>query len=296
MTRLTTDDIQDIYGQLDRYDRRLVSVTGRTLLGIAAWASGFTDMAHFQRVAPLIKMSIVPIRSGLGVISGFAAVVSSILVHLGFDASVSEQSDVAGFADAVEMGVHVIFAADDVRFVAFCPRYGKTVDNSRATARGFVAGLDLMAGGLDGKDALVLGCGPVGRWAVEALLMHKARVCVVDRLAERAWDLSRWVRRTFQATIQVASNADTALSTHDLIVDATDAAEVIRARHVTVNTRVTAPGMPCGVTLNAREKLAGRFLHDPLQIGVAVMACEAVRIVCGKPDPVRPTGHDGEAG
>jgi pyrrolysine biosynthesis protein PylD len=240
-------------------------------------------------------MAVVPIRSGLGVISGFAETVCGILLHLGFDATIAGCSDVAGFADSLDMGAQVILAADDDRFVAFCPRQGKTVDNSRSTARGFVAGLDLMAGGLDDKGVLVLGCGPVGRWAVEALLMRKARVCVVDRVAEKAGDLSRWARSAFQADVPVGPDLEQALSTHDLVVDATNAADVIHARHVTADTRVAAPGMPCGVTLHAREKLAGRILHDPLQIGVAAMALEAMHIIYGKPFPVRPTDRKGES-
>ena len=209
-------------------------------------------------------MAVVPIRSGLGVISGFAETVCGILVHLGFDALVTGHSDVAGFAEAVDGGSQVILAADDDRFVAFCPRQGKTVDNSRATARGFVAGLDLMAGGLDGKDVLVLGCGPVGRWAVEALLMRKARVSVVDRVAEKAADLAGWAQGYVpNRPSRWPLIRTTALSTHHLIVDATNAADVIHARHVTADTRVAAPGMPCGVTPHAREKLAGRMSARP---------------------------------
>lgn len=294
MTRLTTNDIQDICDQLVEYDRQLISATGQPLMGIAAWASGFKDVTQLQRVAPRIKMVVVPVRNGFGVITGFAESLCGILAHLGFDASVSGYCDVAGFADAVDKGARVIFAADDDRFVAFCLRQGKTVDNARATARGFVAGLDLMAGGLKGKAVLVLGCGPVGRWSVEALLGCKARVCVFDRVAKKAIDTVGWARAALHATIRIAADLDRALSTHCFVVEATNAAEVIRTRHVTPTTCVAAPGMPCGITPQAREQLAGRLLHDPLQIGVAVMACEAVRIVFGKINPVHQAGKDGE--
>lgn len=294
MTRLTTNDIQDIRCELNRYDRYLMSATGRSLLGIGAAAAGIGDVTRLRDAALSIRMAVVPIRSGLGVISGFAETVCGILVHMGFDAFVTGYSDVSGFAEAVDGGAQVILAADDDRFVAFCPRQGKTVDNSRATARGFVAGLDLMAGGLDGKAVLVIGCGPVGRWAVEALLMRKARVSVVDQVAEKAGDVSRWALGEFQTAIRVATDADTALSTHELIVEATTAADVIHARHVTAGTRVAAPGMPCGVTPRAREKLACRILHDPLPIGVATMACQAVGIIREQPVPLRPAVNDGE--
>jgi S-adenosylhomocysteine hydrolase len=68
-----------------------------------------------------------------------------------------------------------------------------------------VAGLDLMAGGLKrARTVLVLGCGPVGRWSVEALLGRKARVCVWSI----GWQKSRgyWPDGpglTFHTTIQV---------------------------------------------------------------------------------------------
>ena len=293
MTRLTTGDIEEICAQLVQYDRKLISVTGQSLLGIGSRTAGLENAAHLQRVAPKIKMAVVPIRSGLGVISGFAEAVCGILLHLGFDATVTGHADVTGFAEAFDLKAQVIFASDDDRFVAFCPRQGKTVDNSRATAEGFVAGLDLMAGGLEGKDVLVLGCGPVGRGAVEALVSRKAKICVVDRVEKRAADLARWAQIERRAILQAASDADKALLTHHLIVDATNAPDVIHERHVTDKTHVAAPGMPCGITLRAREKLAGRILHDPLQIGVAAMACEAARIISETRRTVNPERRDG---
>jgi len=39
---------------------------------------------------------------------------------------------------------------------------------------------------------------------------------------------------------------------------------------------VAAPGMPLGLTAAAAEKTGLRLLHDPLQIGVATMAVEAL--------------------
>ncbi len=294
MTRLTSDDIEGISGHLIEYDRDLASVTGLTLLGIGAVASGLEDCSLLRHVAPTIKMAVVPVRSGLGVIPGFAETVCSILVHLGFAATVTAHPDVAGFDDALHRGAQVIFASDDNRFVAFCPRQGQTVDNSRATANGFIAGLNLMAGGLAGKGVLVLGCGPVGRGVVEALLMRKARVYVVDRDIEKALGVVELMQAERQTTIQVSADLELALSTHDFIVDATNTANVIHPRHVTASTCIAAPGLPCGATPAARKKLSGRILHDPLQIGVAVMACEAMRIIHVKSASVQTTALDGE--
>jgi 3-methylornithyl-N6-L-lysine dehydrogenase len=162
--------------------------------------------------------------------------------------------------------------------VAFCLGPSKTVDNSRATANGFVAGLDLMAAGLESRPVLVLGCGPVGRWVVRALVARGASVSVVDPVPGKADALIGWVGGQRHAAIRVLPDVEQALKEHDLIVDATNAADIIYARHVTDRTRVAAPGMPRGLTDRAMEKLPSRVLHDPLQIGVAAMACEAARI------------------
>jgi len=279
MTRLTHDDIKAICPQLAAYDDHLMSVTGRPLLGIGAAAAGIDDWEAWRHQASTIRMAVVPIRGGLGIISGFADCVCGILAHLGFDAAVTPGSDVAGFAHAVASGAQVIMAADDDRFVAFCLRQGRTVDNSRATAFGFIAGLDGMAGGLAGAEVLVLGCGPVGRWCVAALLQRRARVRVADPQHDRTTALAQWVQRRDGQSIQVITDGELALGSHDLIVDATHAAHLIRARHVTPATRIAAPGVPCGLSPRARQKLDGRFLHDPLQIGVAAMACEAARMM-----------------
>jgi pyrrolysine biosynthesis protein PylD len=289
MTRLNSNDIEAIPSSLVDYDHYLRSVTGQSLLEIGMAASGMEDGSIIERAAPTVAMAVVPIRSGRGIVSGFTQTVCRILIHLGFDARVTGNTDVAGFADAFETGARVILAADDDRFVAFCPKQGKIVDNSRATANGFVAGLEFMAGGLVGKKVLVLGCGPVGRFAVQALLTRNAKICVLDRETRKAAELAAWARDMCLAHVLVLSDAEQALLTHDLIVDATNAAEVIDARHVTPRTRISAPGMPCGITAKALEKLNRRILHDPLQIGVATMACEAMRIILED----RPSGSKG---
>jgi len=279
MTRLTSGDIDAVCGGLEDYDRYLRAATGQSLLGIGAAAAAIADVPALQRLAPTLKIAVVPIRSGLGIISGFARTVCGILRHLGFDGWITANNDVAGFAEAVEANADVIMAADDDRFVAFCLGRSKTVDNARATANGFVAGLDFMAAGLASKSVLVLGCGPVGRWAARALAARQAAVSVVDPVPGKAEALVAWVGSHLGAAIRVLPDAEQALKDHELIVDATNAADVIHARNVTAQTCVAAPGMPRGLTDRAMERLSGRVLHDPLQIGVAAMACEAAHII-----------------
>ena len=295
MTRLTTSDIDAVCEELTGYDQYLKAATGQPLLGIGAAASGIKDPSAFQLLVPGVNIAVVPIRSGQGIISGFTRTVCGILTHLGCDARVTAHTDVAGFAEALEDRAQVVMAADDDRFVAVCPGQSKVVDNAKATADGFVAGLDLMAGGLEHKAVLVLGCGLVGRWAVRALVRRHAVVRVFDTVPDRAAALAGWVNDNLQIPVDVLTDAEQALIDHNLIFDATNAADLIAARHVTDHTRVAAPGMPCGLTDRAMEKVHGRVLHDPLQIGVAAMACEAVRIIQGATQTMIAEDHQGDS-
>jgi pyrrolysine biosynthesis protein PylD len=69
----------------------------------------------------------------------------------------------------------------------------------------------------------------------------------------------------------------TALLRHRCIIDASPATDIIDERHINQDTYISAPGMPSGLSPEALSKISDRFLHDPLQIGVATMIVEAVK-------------------
>jgi pyrrolysine biosynthesis protein PylD len=235
------------------------------------------------------------------VISRFSSTVRNIVVHIGFNAFVTQAADVAGIAEAVEKGAEVIMMADDYRFIAltlksrfqipdieFSPRNAQPatrnqshhiVDNSDATAKGYVAGLDLMAGGIDRQNVLVIGCGPVGRSAVLAALQRGAHVSIFDIDARRSQNLAREINELTGKTVTVEKSincVDTACRDFNLMIEATNAAGVIHEGGITPETYIAAPGMPLGLTPAAVRKVSDRLLHDPLQLGVTVMAVEAV--------------------
>ena len=62
----------------------------------------------------------------------------------------------------------------------------------------------------------------------------------------------------------------------DLIFDATPAAGIIDAGDVRPGTVAAVPGMPSAFTPAAQEALGARHIHEPLAIGVAVMAARAL--------------------
>ena len=279
MTRLITDDISDIGANLKNYDKELVARTGYSLCGIACRAAEI-DETRIKNLLPKIRVGVIPISSGEGIIGGFADAVLNILLHMGANAFVTRWKDVAGFAESFEKKADIVMLADDERFVALHIRSRSIADNSVCTGKAFATGLRLMAGSLKGREVLVIGCGPVGRSATQTLIRMGARVSVYDVRAE---PLKQWVKKIDQTTdskIQIVKKLDSALQGHQFIIDASPARDIIHAHHITSDTYVSAPGFPCGLDAEAKERLSSRLLHDPLQLGVATMMVSAAKTHC----------------
>ncbi|MCP5105173.1 MAG: 3-methylornithyl-N6-L-lysine dehydrogenase PylD [bacterium] len=278
MTRLKNNDIKDIAKQLNAYDKKLLQKTRHTLRGIACFALGF-DEEKFCSLLDSVSVGVVRIRSGEGIIENFSETVSRIVQHIGFNTFVSSGTDVAGIAEAVKRGAEVIMMADDHRFIALDIRNGRIVDNTEATAKVFVAGLELMAGGLNGQKVLIIGCGPVGREAALAALQRGADVSVFDIDGKCSLNLVQGVEQLTGKTVTIEQTFENALPRHHLLIETTNVSDVIDAAVITPETYIAAPGMPLGLTSAAMRKISTRLLHDPLQLGVAMMAIEAAHLI-----------------
>jgi pyrrolysine biosynthesis protein PylD len=208
--------------------------------------------------------------SGEGVIPGFAACVVAVLLHLGCDAWATAQPDVSGMQAAVAAGASVLFLADDHRFVAFNLTEACSVDNDLATAEGYVTALEAAAGSLKGRDVLLLGLGHVGRAAARRLSAHGATVFAVEPDEERVATAEE-VGIEFES-IDLAAG----LARCGLIFDACPAAAIIDEPDLQPGTIAAVPGMPSAFTVAAQEALGVRHIHEPLAIGVAVMAARAL--------------------
>jgi pyrrolysine biosynthesis protein PylD len=276
VTRLIAADISNIAVNLKNYDRELIARTGYSLSGIACRAAEI-DEAQIKNLLPKILVGVIPISSGEGIIGGFGDAVLSILLHMGAKAFVTRTTDVAGIAESFEKNADILLLADDERFVALHIRSRSIADNAVCTGLAFATGLGLMAGSLKGREVLVIGCGPVGRSATQTLIRMGARVSVYDVQAE---PLMEWVKTIGQNTdskIQIIKTLEPALQRHPLILDASPAANLIHAHHITPDTYISAPGFPCGLDAEAQARLSGRFLQDPLQLGVATMLVSAAK-------------------
>ena len=276
MTRLVANDVRSIAAQLSEYDTQLAAKTGCTLRTIACRAAGVPE----DKIIPRLKsahIGVIPITGGEGVIAGFCDAVAGIVSHLGCRAFITRVTDVAGLAEAFEKNADIIMLADDRRFIALHTASRKLIDNAVATGKGFVAGMHLMTGELSKKNVLVIGCGPVGRSATQALVAMGAWVSIYDIEPALGMALSEEIKKACNADIQVIQDLEGALKRHQLIVDASPARGIIQGRHITENTYISAPGVPHGLDQEARLKIGGRLLHDPLQIGVATMTMLALK-------------------
>jgi len=278
MTRLIEEDIHAIEDGLPAYDHFLVQAIGLSLRGIACRSAGLGDL-DWQRLAAKLRVAVVPVTTGQGLIGGFSRMVQAILSHIGLQTMVTRTTDIAGMAETMEQAADIVFAADDDRFVAFAPECKSVVDNIDATAAGYVTGLNLMAGGLAHQPALVIGCGPLGRHAALQLCRQRARVTLYDLMPERMHQMRNWLQHACGVSTELTSDLDAALVDHHLIFDATPSADIITVAHIDAHTCIAAPGMPCGTTLAAGKALGPRLLHDPLQLGVATMAAMALKLI-----------------
>lgn len=266
MTRLKSADIEHLPTELGAYHDRLRQNVGMSLGELACRAAGVSPEAG--KPIGNIRVAAVPVTSGEGVITHFSQTNVAIAQSLGFTAEVTEHTDIAGIAEAYQQHFDILLASDDDYFCAINLHSGKVMENSEATARGFVQGLAGLAGGLAGKPVLVLGCGPVGRAGIKAIVELGGRVRVYDPNGERVREL---IASLPEAGIEAVADLEQGLATHSLIFEATPVANTVPASFITPESCVAAPGVPCGATEEAAALLGPRLLWDPLQIGVATM-------------------------
>jgi pyrrolysine biosynthesis protein PylD len=260
MTRLTVDLIEDIGRSMEKRDADLIQKLGMNLRDLALTAicydRGELDLNN-------IRVASVPVTSGEGVITTFSNSVCAVTRHLGMDGFVTVNSDVAGFAEAISDGADLVFMADDDQFIAYNVREGKYADNTRSTAIGYCAALEVALGGVAGKDVLVIGAGRVGSYAIKRLSSKGANVSIVDVDATAAES----ARKRFGARVE--SCPEDAIRNATAILNASPA--IIPGEWIAEGAVIAAPGVPYGFD-EFGERNARVIIHDPLQIGVAIMA------------------------
>ena len=275
MTRLTGSHIEETMAKLRQIDAELRERTGLDLDGVARRAIGLEDRNTDPRTQGAV-LRAVPIRSGAGVIQGFAEAVCAIAAHVGVTGRVTRAADIAGMAEAYQSGADILVMADDRRFVAINTRSGFFVDNDRATGEGFAALLGLMVPAIDGEPCGVFGCGPVGTYAALRLLRMGAETILCDIDDDRSARAAAYLREVTGKDVHRVRDVATVLTRCRGVVDASPAEGIIAAENLRPDTVVVAPGVPSGPTPEAVVRLGRGFYHDNLPLGVATMVLAAI--------------------
>lgn len=267
MTRLITDWISDMEVRAAVWNEELKRLTGKGYTGIGAMVSGWSEESICE-AAECEKVAVVPVTSGLGTISSFAESVKAIVKAMGFEAFVTEGTDVNGIYEAHVKDADIVFMADDDRYIALNIRDGSIGDNNIATASGYVEILNRMAGGVSGQKTAVLGYGIIGQLMAQFLADKGADVAVFDKNPDKKHSVVK-------DGYQWIENVDE-LRGYKYIADGTSEGNWLNEDMLSEDVLIAAPGIPFSLTEVAQEKLEGRYIHDLLEIGTAGMLALAI--------------------
>jgi pyrrolysine biosynthesis protein PylD len=264
MSRLVKSDIRFIKDDIDTYDDCFKNQTGYFMHDVAK------KVANLSKISGIYRTAVVSVTSGLGIISGFAEAVCAILKHCSIDAFVTEACDVDGIYEAITNRADIVFMADDSRFVAFGVSTRAIVENGECTGAGFAEAL--VCAMRDRREkVLVLGASTVGRAAAYYLLGKGIPVDLYDT------DVSVFANVDMHRKGLTNLENPPILKEYRYIYDATTSADFITADDVSADTVISAPGMPCGITEEARS--IATVIHNSLELGVITMYYECIRIV-----------------
>ncbi len=263
MTRLTNDDVKDLPENLGKLDDFLNEKIGRNLKKLACEAVGMWEYAIDTKE---YTCAVVPVTQGEGIISNFSESVCEICKWLGFNAYVTEKTDISGFREALGEKPNLIFAADDVEFLAYNIEAKKASNNTFSTAKAYIAALAAAADMLAGKDVLIVGAGRVGNEMARLLLAKSANVTITDIDLEKAYAVQKAYPR-----VKVAEDVREAVRNNKLILNASPAH--IETEDIQEGAIISSPGVPNTYDEGAYKKAL--IIHDPLAIGVAAMAMES---------------------
>ncbi len=272
MTRLAENDLVAIDASWHAYETQLKTQTDMDLYAVANSALGMPSKPPRSVLASL-RVGVIPISSGEGVILGFAESLVSIAQHLGFQAHCLPP-DEAGFQKG-RAHDDILLWADDTQFFAENVHTKKSVENGWATGRGFAAVLHTMNKQQKTfeKRALVLGAGPVGQAAATFLSEHNYALTLCDLIVSKAQTLCRQLPNA-QACLPEALPT---LPPFSNVLDAAPTHTCFPHDLLTACACVAAPCVPClwsEVPLRVGYNL--NLWHDPLQLGTAVMLLGAV--------------------
>jgi len=269
VTRLTVQNIGKCPDDLKDYDQWLKGITNLGLLELALKTTDMTPEEYKARVTSFTRVAVIPITMGRGIIPSFSEKVAELGCFLGLPCRVTEFRDVAGWREAVAGGSQMVVCADDNAFLAFNLTSRRVVDNCLATGEVYAAALGAAVDGVAERAVGVLGLGPVGQAAANWLHSRGAHLVVHDK------DPNKQVGfLSCRGRIRGAKSVGEVLGETNLVIDATNDSDIIKARQLKRRLILSAPGIPLGIDDPSSHMVD--LIHDPLQLGVAAMMVQAV--------------------
>ena len=269
MTRLAVEDLGKCPDDLKGYDQRLKGITNLGLLELALMTTDMTLEQYRSRVTSLTWVAVIPITMGRGIIPGFSEKVAELGCFLGLPCKVTKSRDIAGWGEAVAGGSRMVVCADDNTFLAFNLTSRRVVDNALATGEVYGAALAAAADGVADRAVGILGLGPVGQAAANWLHSQGAQLVVHDRDPNKQAGFF-----SGRGGISRAASVGEVLDQTDLVIDATNESDIIKAGQLKRRLILAAPGIPLGIDDPSSHMVD--LIHDPLQLGVAAMMVQAV--------------------
>ena len=260
MTRLISEWINEPDNGLKMCNEKLLKLTGMDISALAFLGAG-TQLIPKPEMKRF-KAAVVRFTAGEGIIGCFAESVASVLSYMGAEVFIPDTSDAAGVYEAVSRGAEILFMADDYGFIALNIKTGKAAENDIATVKGYLSVLSAMAGGVLGRDVLLLGYGRLGQKALDLLLEKGANVNVYDKDRNKTALLKN-------ENVNVLSELRLPIS--GLVLDVTSEGGWLGAKDVSKDAMIAAPGIPLSLDNEAYLAAQDRVFHDKLQTGVAVM-------------------------
>lgn len=267
MTRLNTSDIDGISNRLYNYDLELKNKYGYTLKQIAIRAVTKSNNQLTNKINNY-KIAVIPVTSGMGIISGFSETVCDILKYCNLNVFVTNNTDVAGLQEAYKKEADIVFMADDDVCSAFSIKDNVYSDNGYATGISFAAALEIMMDSVTNQEVLILGAGPVGIEASKYFSRIGAVPVICDLQEEKAINAANEI-----ANAKVERNLNN-INKYLYILDATTSFEFIKETDVTERTKISAPGIPLGVTEGVIKK--ADVFHNPLELGIITMYYDCI--------------------
>ncbi|MEG0157246.1 MAG: 3-methylornithyl-N6-L-lysine dehydrogenase PylD [Anaerovoracaceae bacterium] len=267
MTRLITEWIKEMDSTVALWNIEFKRITGMDLVELAAKGCG-KSYQDLQRLSERLKVAVIPITSGEGIIGSFADSVAAIVAEMGFHTIVTGETDVAGLYEAEKEGADIVYFADDNRYLAMNLNQRALAENDRATATGYILALEGMLDKQQGetlrdKRVLQLGYGRVGKVMSELLVKKGAQVTVYDKHWER-------MEEALENNLAIIQDP-LAIKNFTLITDATSEGPWLNKELLNKEALIAAPGIPYSLDEETEALYPNSSVHDNLEIGTAVM-------------------------